>query len=179
MYTIKELCRVSGLSRSTLLYYDSVGLLKPSERSPANYRLYSEESLKGLEKICLYREAGVPVQEITKILNQQESGDTDQEILEKSLLLLNREARKIRGRQDLILDLLKGKGQKPGNTETARHELILETIKLTGLKETDIERLHAFLEKNNPQAHLDLLEALGFCSEEIERICSKAKTETN
>lgn len=176
MYTIKELCRISGLSRSTLLYYDSIGMLKPSARSPANYRLYSEESLKELEKICLYREAGVPVKEISKILNQQERGDT--EILEKSLILLNREARKVREKQNLILNLLRGKGQEPDNTKVSRHELILETLKLTGLKETDIEKLHVFLEKSNPQAHLDLLEALGFSSEEIEQICSKAQAET-
>ena len=39
--TVGRLARAFGLSRSTLLYYDSIGLLRPTGRSPANYRLYT------------------------------------------------------------------------------------------------------------------------------------------
>jgi len=42
MYTVGSLARSFGLSRSTLLYYDSIGLCKPSGRSAANYRTYTE-----------------------------------------------------------------------------------------------------------------------------------------
>ena len=61
MLTIGRLARRFSLSRSTLLYYDSIGLLRPSGRSPANYRLYTERDRRRLELICRYREAGVPM----------------------------------------------------------------------------------------------------------------------
>ena len=64
MYTIKQLCVKSGLSRSTLLYYDSLRLVQPSARSQANYRLYSDDDVKRLERVCLYKEAGVSLEEI-------------------------------------------------------------------------------------------------------------------
>ena len=59
MYKIGKLCKDHKLLRSTLLYYDSVGLLKASERSKSNYRIYSEEDKAMLEQICIYREAGI------------------------------------------------------------------------------------------------------------------------
>ena len=39
--TITRLAKQFKLSRSTLLYYDRIGLLRPSGRSPSNYRLYT------------------------------------------------------------------------------------------------------------------------------------------
>ena len=38
MYSISKLCREFNLSRSTLLYYDTIGLLTASERTRVNYR---------------------------------------------------------------------------------------------------------------------------------------------
>ena len=48
MYTVGHLARSFGLSRSTLLYYDSIGLCKPSGRSAANYRTYTEKDRERL-----------------------------------------------------------------------------------------------------------------------------------
>jgi len=52
MYTIRKLCERSGLSRTALLYYESIGLLEAEGRSESNYRLYSDVSAERLEKIC-------------------------------------------------------------------------------------------------------------------------------
>ena len=54
-WTVGRLARRFGLSRSTLLYYDSVGLLRPSDRSPAGYRLYTEKDLSRLEHTAVQR----------------------------------------------------------------------------------------------------------------------------
>ena len=56
MLTISQLGRRFGLSRSTLLYYDSIGLLSPSLRSRANYRLYSRSDVERMELIDVYRQ---------------------------------------------------------------------------------------------------------------------------
>lgn len=107
MYTIRDLCRISKLSRSTLLYYDALGLLKPAERSGTNYRYYSEESVLRLSKICLYRDAGVRLADIGALIGAPESSDLSLDILEKTLFLLNNEADKIREKQKTIVDLIK------------------------------------------------------------------------
>ena len=73
MYTIRELCKRSGLSRTALLYYESIGLLTAEARSESNYRLYSDDSAERLEKICTYRDAGVPLAEIVQILSHENS----------------------------------------------------------------------------------------------------------
>lgn len=51
MYHISQLAQQFGLSRSTLLYYDRIGLLSPSARSEAGYRQYSPANLKFFLKI--------------------------------------------------------------------------------------------------------------------------------
>ena len=54
-YTVGRLGELCGVSRSTLLYYDSLGLLAPSGRSPSGYRLYSEADRARLERILAFR----------------------------------------------------------------------------------------------------------------------------
>ena len=93
-----------GLSRSTLLYYDRIGLLRPSGRTRAEYRQYSEKDVGRLEQICQYREAGVPLAEIRKIL--QGPGTELARVLEERLVRINDEVRRLRDQQRVILGLL-------------------------------------------------------------------------
>ena len=68
MYTIGKLARKFHISRSTLLYYDLIGLLTPSKRDSNKYRIYSDKDYERLEKIMLYREAGISLDKIRNIL---------------------------------------------------------------------------------------------------------------
>ena len=72
MITVSRLARQFNLSRSTLLYYDRIGLLRPSDRSRSNYRLYTREDRKRLEKICHYRAIGLPLKAIQRILDAKQ-----------------------------------------------------------------------------------------------------------
>jgi DNA-binding transcriptional MerR regulator len=68
MLTVNQLGKKYNLSRSTLLYYDKVGLLKPIV-TEANYRLYSVTDIVKMEKISTYKEAGLSLQSIAEIIN--------------------------------------------------------------------------------------------------------------
>ena len=57
MESIGQVGRRFGISRSTLLYYDRIGLLRASARTGARYRRYSEEDARRLELVRLYRAA--------------------------------------------------------------------------------------------------------------------------
>lgn len=68
-FTISKLAKKFGLSRSTLLYYDAKGLLSPLGHQHGEYRVYGEKEFLRLEKICMYREAGVSLRAIKEILD--------------------------------------------------------------------------------------------------------------
>lgn len=68
MYTIGNLGRMFNISRSTIIYYDKIGLLKPSDRSDSNYRLYSETDVNRLKTIMRHKEAGIPLDDILRLL---------------------------------------------------------------------------------------------------------------
>ena len=48
--TVGRLAKRFGLSRSTLLYYDRLGLLCPSGRSGGDYRLYEDADAQRLDR---------------------------------------------------------------------------------------------------------------------------------
>ena len=53
--TVKQVSKLTGVSVRTLQYYDDIGLLSPSERTEAGYRLYEEAQLATLQEILLFR----------------------------------------------------------------------------------------------------------------------------
>ena len=55
---ISEFARLCGVSVRTLQYYDSVGILKPTEVSEKGYRLYDEDSVSDMRKILRYKRLG-------------------------------------------------------------------------------------------------------------------------
>lgn len=76
MKKIKEVIELSGLSRRTLQYYDDTGLMD-NKRTAENYRLYGEEDLQQLWEIILYKEMGFRLDEIRKLLNNEECDTRD------------------------------------------------------------------------------------------------------
>ncbi len=63
-HTVSRLARMAGVSVRTLHHYDRIGLLKPSGRTGAGYRLYAERDLLRLQQILFYRELEVPLRRI-------------------------------------------------------------------------------------------------------------------
>jgi len=68
-YSISQLSGLFGLSRSALLYYDRIGLLIPSDRSEAGYRLYTQKDHDRLNQICTFRNTGLALADIKKLLD--------------------------------------------------------------------------------------------------------------
>lgn len=171
-FTIKHLCERFGLSRSTLLYYDSIGLLKASGRSPAKYRRYSEKDIKRLEQVCLYRQAGLPLDDIKRILDSRE--DAVSAALEKRMNILNEELGKIRWQQQFIVGMLKNK-KLLKRLRLLDKETLVSVLSSAGFDEEGMGRLHAELERVSPKAHQEFLAALGIDKEEIKLIRGYSK----
>lgn len=69
MRTVKEVSSLTGVSIRTLHYYDSIGLLKPTQTTESGYRLYDDTALERLQTILLFRELQFPLKEIRRILD--------------------------------------------------------------------------------------------------------------
>lgn len=68
-YTIGKVADLSGVTIRTLHHYDEIGLLSPSGRSEAGYRIYEAWDLERLQRILFYRELGFTLQEIAAIVD--------------------------------------------------------------------------------------------------------------
>ena len=69
MKTVKEVSKLAGVSVRTLHYYDTIGLLKPTEVTGAGYRLYDDTALERLCQILLFRELEFPLRVIKQIMD--------------------------------------------------------------------------------------------------------------
>jgi DNA-binding transcriptional MerR regulator len=172
-YTVKHLCDRFNLSRSTLLYYDSIGLLKPSGRTAGNYRIFTDDDVKRLEQICIYREVGLPLEEIKSILDAP--GRKAAEILEKRLDELNREIRDRRRQQRVIIGLLQNE-QLLSRIDQIDRDGFVKILKQAGFDELGMIALHNELERLSPDGHQKFLESLGVEGEEIKKIRGSARS---
>jgi DNA-binding transcriptional MerR regulator len=168
METVSALSKKSGLSRSTLLYYDRLGLLKPHTRSPSGYRLYSSREIERLDQICLYRQMGIPLKEMRKLLDNK-GGNASVDILHRRLRVLNREIANLHKQQRCILNLLKHKKLLQG-AEMINKERWVEIMRTAGLTDQDMHNWHIQFEKMEPDSHQEFLESLGIEAAEIKQI---------
>ncbi len=68
-YSVKQVAQLSGVSVRTLHHYDAIGLLKPSEVGDNGYRQYGREELLHLQQILFHRALGMPLSEITTLMD--------------------------------------------------------------------------------------------------------------
>lgn len=68
MRIVKEISDLTGISVRTLHYYDEIGLLKPTAKSDAGYRLYDDKALETLQQILFFREFDIPLKEIKAVI---------------------------------------------------------------------------------------------------------------
>ncbi len=170
MKTIRQLASRFGLSRTTLLYYDRLGLLRPDYRTAAGHRLYSDTDEARLARICELRAAGMPLGEIDAVLDPSHKlraplGDA----LNRRLSDLNGEIAALRRQQQVALALLRDRTAS-GRTRVMTKERWVRLLTACGLDEHDLATWHSEFEKLSPEAHQDFLESLGIPTAEITTI---------
>jgi DNA-binding transcriptional MerR regulator len=68
-FTVSEVARIAGVSVRALHHYDEIGLLRPSGRSEAGYRLYGQADLERLQQVMFFRALEFPLEEIARIMS--------------------------------------------------------------------------------------------------------------
>jgi len=76
-YQSREFAIRAGVTVRTLHHYDRLGLLKPSRRSRAGYRLYSDTDLIRLEQIVVLKSIGLPLRELGRLLGEERAAARD------------------------------------------------------------------------------------------------------
>ncbi|MFA5561248.1 MAG: MerR family transcriptional regulator [Eubacteriales bacterium] len=127
-YTINQLAKMAGVSTRTLRYYDQCGLLPPKAIRSNGYRIYGQAEIDRLQQILFYRELGVELAEVGRILSDKDFDG--QAALEHHLVAL----RERRARLDaLIRNVEQSIKAMKGELEMSHHE------KFEGFKQKMIE----------------------------------------
>lgn len=167
METISQLARRFGLARSTLLYYDAHGLLRPTTRTAAGYRLYDAAAAERLAAIVRYRRAGVPLAQVKELLDGKPAAAPA--ILTARHAALDAEIAGLREQQRVIVKLLARHGLMRPSRALDKAGWVA-VLRATGLDEAGMRRWHVAFERMAPQAHQGFLEALGIEAPEIRAI---------
>jgi MerR family transcriptional regulator, thiopeptide resistance regulator len=68
-YSVGKLAELAGVTIRTLHHYDEIGLLRPTARTSANYRVYGAADVERLQQILLYRRLGFGLDEIAALVD--------------------------------------------------------------------------------------------------------------
>jgi DNA-binding transcriptional MerR regulator len=170
--TISQLGRKHGLSRSTLLYYDRIGLLTPGSRLGSNYRHYTDQQDRRLRQIRLYRRTGLPLAGIRQILERPRKNLAA--ALERQLYEVLAQMDALRGRQRVIVELLKSRRllEQVRNLDRKKWVGLLQA---SGFTDDDLARWHCDFERTDPEYHQRFLEFLGLTPVAIKSVREKAR----
>ncbi|MRV71020.1 MerR family DNA-binding transcriptional regulator [Duganella sp. FT92W] len=168
LYTIGQLAKRCGISRTTLLYYEKLGLIEPASRSEAGYRRYSGHELARVGQVRQYRAAGLALETIAALLAD---GDRSS-LIRRRLDDIQREIAQLREQQALLVRLLSDKAALEPAMDKARWTALLRGA---GVDDAAMGRWHALFEKQAPEAHQAFLLSLGLDAGEMEHIRSWAR----
>lgn len=131
---IGELAKRSCVSQDTLRFYEKRGLLQPSSRSPAGYRLYDSHDVKRVGFIMSAKGVGFTLNEIRDLLalevtKDEKSCEDVKRIVDEKLVTVEKRINEM-GRIKTSLEAL-GKACCGGD-EPATHCTILETLNAEG-----------------------------------------------
>jgi DNA-binding transcriptional MerR regulator len=173
MMTVSTLARRCGVSRSTLLYYESMGLLRRPPRTAGNYRAYAEKDLLRLQQIGVYRKVGLGLAAIREVLDRP--GSNAAATLERRLVDIDAEIETLRGHQRAIVRLLQ-RSRAFRRREMITKDKWVAIMLASGFTEPDMHRWHREFEKSAPDEHQEFLEFLHIPADEITAIREWSRT---
>ena len=130
-YTTGELAKLCDVSVRTVQYYDTRGILIPSELTEGGRRLYSENDLKKMKVICFLRDIGLPINSIQEILSESDPESVISILLDQQKEILRRE---IDERQTKLC-MLEELKRKLKNAESVTVETIGDIAKIMKSKQ--------------------------------------------
>ncbi|GEM_PF-478275 len=125
---ISEFAKKSGVTVKTLLHYDKIGLLKPSRKTDAGYRIYCDDDFTKLQQITTLKFVGLSLEEIKHLLS--EKGQDIGSIIDVQTKALEEKKKHI---ETVVTALNKAKGKIQSNSFLEVQELI-DIIRITNME---------------------------------------------
>jgi DNA-binding transcriptional MerR regulator len=119
-FTVGDVARIARVSVRALHHYDAIGLLAPSMRSDAGYRLYGEADLARLQQILVYRALGFGLDDIAAMLRDPKLDRRAALAAQRALLVSQRD------RADAMIALVDRTLAALEKGETMAHEEMFE-----------------------------------------------------
>lgn len=112
-YTTGEAAKRCGVSVRTIQYYDTRGIVSPSQLTEGGRRLYSEENLKALQTVCFLRSLGLGLEAIRQLMEDDNSQQVISLLLERRAAELRQELEERRQQLDTLNQLMAAGKQFP------------------------------------------------------------------
>lgn len=170
--TITRAGRAVGVSRATLLYYDRIGVVSPSARSPAGYRLYSPADVERLQRLRRLRDIGISLEQVRDVL--QRRGPIAR-VIEAHVAELGARIADLRTQQRLGLALLAAPTRARRRAGLVDKREWTAMFRRLGMSDADMWRWHAGFERDRPEGHREFLQSLGLSADEIARIRRRSR----
>lgn len=173
-FTLGQLAKRVGLARTSVLHYESLGLLTPCGRSPGGYRFYGEPELDRLLTIRRLRESGLALADIRTLLSPSNEsglrgGAGPMALLEKRLLGLSQEVERIRAQQRHLAHLLALPDVRNGRQHWDKESWVA-LLRRAGFNEEAMHLWHIEFEREDPKEHAIFLKLLGLNPAEVAKI---------
>lgn len=147
MVSIAQACQMVGVTRSTLLYYERIGIILP-ERNPENgYRNYSQDDIHTLVLIRQLHKAGFSLKEAKRVME----GNLNCHLILSRYHALEQEIQELMAAREMLKSLV--------THATGKEPEAVAQVNPAG-------RWHAELEKTAGEAHGKWLGRLGFNEKE-------------
>lgn len=104
-YTTGELAKLCGVTVRTVQYYDTRGILVPTELTEGGRRLYSEDDVKRMKIICFLRDLGLPIDSIAQLLKEEDPAEIIDLLIKQQEIKLKQEVEESQGKLDRLTKL--------------------------------------------------------------------------
>lgn len=171
--SISQLARRFGLSRSTLLYYDRIGLLRAGDRTATGYRCYGGREEQRLRRICELRQTGLALRDIRVMLGDAPGARSN--VVARRLAEVAKEIVSLRHQQRLLATLHRKLSRKQ-LSQLLDKVTWVEMLRQAGMDERAMHRWHSEFEQRAPAEHDQFLASLGIPPEEIAVIRRRSRS---
>ncbi|MBR1868063.1 MAG: MerR family transcriptional regulator [Clostridia bacterium] len=139
-YTTGEVAEICNVSVRTVQFYDKKDVVKPSWTSEGGRRLYSEEDLAKLKKVCFLRDLGFSLSMIVKIMSEGNSKEVISLIFDEYEKTLKAEIEKNRERLK-VLGGIRGRGEQTDGVSLEKIESKVKKMEEKNLRKMRLKML--------------------------------------
>ncbi len=164
-FTIARAARAVGLSRTTLMYYERLGLIRPVRRAGSRYRTFRPDDLRTLFLIGRWRALGLPLATVRRLLAHPAEVEA---ALRDHLRSLDHAAAVLREQRRLTREMLGDRA--PAASAPLTKIAWTAMFRAIGMSDAQMRAWHQQFERRSPAAHAQFLRSLGIGRAEIGRI---------